>query len=99
MTLRRRSPRPIESALAPLRDAWAPETVLAEAQRTWPNAVGSAIAGEARPVAERAGVLTIACSGSVWAQELDLMAATILERLNQGIRTGRVTKLRCIVGS
>jgi predicted nucleic acid-binding Zn ribbon protein len=99
MTHRRRSPRRLELALAPLRDGWAPETVLADVQRVWPDAVGAGIAAEARPVSERAGVVTIACSGSVWAQELDLMAPVILERLNHALRKGNVTRLRCVAGS
>ena len=96
MSSSRRSPRQIGLALAPLQHAWAPETVLAEVQRIWPQTVGDAIAAEARPVSERAGVLTVACSASVWAQELDLMSPVILERLNGGLRRGRVQKLRCL---
>ena len=98
MSPSRRSPRPLAAALGPLRDAWAPETLLAEVQRSWPAAVGEAIAAEAQPVSERAGVVTVACSGSVWAQELDLMAPVILEKLNRGIRRGHVTRLRCVTG-
>ena len=47
---------------------------------------GTAIAGEARPTAERGGDVTVSCSASVWAQELDLMAPAILERLNCALR-------------
>jgi hypothetical protein len=32
----------------------------------------------------------------VWAQELDLMAPTILEGLNARLRAGRVSRLRCV---
>ena len=55
-------------------------------QRAWHGAVGAAIAGEAQPTAERGGVVTVSCSASVWAQELDLMAPAILERLNALLR-------------
>ncbi len=95
MTLHRRSPRPLAGALTTLRDAWAPETVLAAAQRAWPEAVGDVIAAEASPVSERAGVLTIACESAVWAQELDLMAPQILARLNERLRPGSIARLRC----
>jgi predicted nucleic acid-binding Zn ribbon protein len=78
------------------REEWAPDTVLAEVQRVWSDAVGASIAAEATPARERAGVLTVSCSASVWAQELDLMSATILERLNARIRRGRVERLRCV---
>jgi predicted nucleic acid-binding Zn ribbon protein len=70
--------------------------MLAEVQRVWPGAVGEAIAAEAQPTAERSGVVTISCSASVWAQELDLMAPRILERLNAQLPRGTVQRLRCI---
>ena len=96
MTAYRRSPRPLSLALDGIRDELEPETLLAEVQRAWPGAVGVAIAGEAQPTGERGGVVTVSCSASVWAQELDLMAPAILERLNQAMRTGRVSRLRCV---
>ena len=96
MTSWRRSPRQLEAVVDRIRDELAPQTLLAEVQRVWPEAVGAAIAAEAEPSSERGGVLTISCSGSVWAQELDLMAPAILERLNGLLRSGRVTRLRCV---
>jgi predicted nucleic acid-binding Zn ribbon protein len=74
----------------------APETLLAEVQQAWREAVGAAIALEARPTRERGGVVTVSCSASVWAQELDLMSPVIVERLNQRLRSGRVSRLRCV---
>ena len=71
-------------------------TQLADVQRRWPGAVGEAIAAEAAPVRERGGVLTVSCSASVWAQELDLMAPQILCRLNELLGEARVQKLRCV---
>ena len=79
-----------------LRDEVAPETLLADVQRVWPEAVGAVIAGEAQPVSERGGVLTVSCSASVWAQELDLMGPVIVERLN-GLLSGHpISRLRCV---
>ncbi len=98
MSLRRRSPRPLALALDPLRETWAPETLLAEVQRVWSDAVGDAIAAEARPDRERSGILTIVCSASVWAHELDLMAPDILARINQRVSLGRLTRLKCVTG-
>ena len=97
MTLHRSAPRPLAGALSPLRDSWAPDTLLAEVQRVWPAAVGGAIAAEAAPLSERGGVLTVGCSAGVWAHELSLMSETILERLNGELRRGRVSRLRCTV--
>jgi predicted nucleic acid-binding Zn ribbon protein len=96
MTPYRRSPRRVAFALEHIRDELEPDSLLAEVQRAWQGAVGTAIAGEAQPTSERGGVLTVSCSASVWAQELDLMAPAIVERLNRVLRAGRVTRLRCV---
>ncbi len=99
MTRYRRSPRRLAVALDQARDGWAPATLLADVQRVWPTVVGSAIAAEANPTAERGGVLTVTCSASVWAQELDLMGPEILARLNTAIGSVRLTRLRCTAAS
>jgi predicted nucleic acid-binding Zn ribbon protein len=83
-------------ALEALRDAVAPATLLAEIQRVWPEAVGPVIAAEAVPSRERAGVLTVSCSASVWAQELDLMSPVIVSRLNELLESSGVERLRCV---
>lgn len=96
MSLYRRSPRQMGAALNRLADDLAPETVLGDVQRAWPATVGPAIAGEAQPTAERGGVLTVSCSASVWAQELDLMAPQIIERLNGALGGAPIRRLRCV---
>ena len=96
MTQWRRSLRPLGVALDPVRDQLAPETALAEIQRCWREAVGAAIADHASPTAERAGVVTVACAASVWAQELDLMGPEIVRRLNEILGGQRVQRLRCV---
>jgi predicted nucleic acid-binding Zn ribbon protein len=96
MTHWRRSPRQLGLVVEQIRDQLAPETLLADVQRVWPEAVGEAIAAEAQPTSERGGALTVSCSASVWAHELDLMAPVILERLNGALRAGRIARLRCV---
>ena len=96
MTRYRRAPRPLESAFGRLADELAPETLLGAVQRAWPAAVGEVIAAEARPTAERGGMVTISCSASVWAQELDLMAPQIISQLNERLTDGVVHRLRCV---
>jgi predicted nucleic acid-binding Zn ribbon protein len=98
MTHARRSPRPLGVALEHARGEWAPATLLGEIQSAWPGAVGALIAAEAMPITERAGVLTVRCSASVWAQELDLLGPTILAKLNAALRLGQVSKIRCVTG-
>ncbi len=92
----RRSPRSMQAALASLADDLAPETLLGEIQRAWPTVVGPSIAAQAEPTAERAGVVTVSCAASVWAQELDLMAPQIITRLNDALPSGGVARLRCV---
>jgi predicted nucleic acid-binding Zn ribbon protein len=94
--VRRIAPRPITLALDDLREEWEPDTVLAAVQRVWRLAVGETIAAAAQPTAERGGVLTLSCAAAVWAQELDLMAATILERLSEMLPDTRLDRLRCV---
>jgi predicted nucleic acid-binding Zn ribbon protein len=95
----RRSPRPLGQSLGVLQDRLAPASVLAEVQRVWSQAVGGAIAAEARPTSERAGVLTVTCSASVWAQELELMGPAIVERLNGLLSGAGIVRLRCLTGA
>lgn len=92
----KRTPRSLGGVLEALTRELSPETVLAEAQHTWLEVAGPLIAERARPVAERAGVLTVSCESSVWAQELDLMGDAILERLNRRLMKGQIRRLRCV---
>lgn len=96
--MRRRAPRGLGDALGRLQSSLAPATPLAEVQRVWPQAVGELIAREAAPVSERGGVVTVACRASVWASELDLMAAIVIARLNAAIGRDAVKRLRCVTG-
>ncbi len=93
--MRRLAPRPLASALEALTVELAPSTPLAAIQRCWTEAVGEPIAREARPVSERGGVVTVACRSAVWAQELDLMSAELVDRLNQSLGALVVRQLRC----
>ena len=82
---RRRAPRRLSAALAPATRRAKPRTLLAAVQEAWPRAAGEAVASEANPVAERDGVVTVACRSSTWAQELDLLQSELLERLNAAV--------------
>jgi predicted nucleic acid-binding Zn ribbon protein len=45
-------------------------------------------------VAERDGVVTVACRSAVWAQELELMSEAVRERLNAALGRPAVRRLR-----
>jgi predicted nucleic acid-binding Zn ribbon protein len=83
--MRRRAPRPLGAALAQLREGLEPPTTLAHVQTVWASVAGEAIAREAEPVAEREGVVTIECRSSVWAQEIELLSADLVARLNEAL--------------
>ncbi len=94
----RLAPRPLASALDALTATIAPATTLARVQAVWESAVGPLIASEARPTAERNGTLTITCDAAVWAQELDLMASELVEKLNASLAEDAIRELRCRTG-
>lgn len=94
----RRAPRPLSHALAELSGTLAPATVLARVQERWPAVAGPALATAAQPSAVREGVLTVRCEASVWAQELQLMAAELIPRLNDALGEEAITSLKCVTG-
>jgi predicted nucleic acid-binding Zn ribbon protein len=92
-------PRSIAGAIGAIRAEVQPATPLAAVLAAWPEAVGERIAGEAQPVSERDGVVTVACRAATWAQELDLLADELLERLRARAGIGRIERLRFVVGT
>jgi predicted nucleic acid-binding Zn ribbon protein len=79
------APRPLGAALGRVRSRGQPRTLLAAVQGAWAGAVGAAIAAEAEPVAERGGLVTVACRSATWAQELDLLQLELLGRLTEAL--------------
>jgi predicted nucleic acid-binding Zn ribbon protein len=96
---RRRAPRPAANAFQAALKRAAPRTPLASVQTAWPTTVGEHLAAVAEPVSERDGTLTVECADAVWAQELDLMQATLLERLREELGERAPEALRFRVNS
>jgi predicted nucleic acid-binding Zn ribbon protein len=94
----RLAPRPLSFALEGLTAALAPATTLARVQQVWEQALGARIAEAGTPISEHDGVLTVVCSDSVWAAELELMGPELIERLNAAVGAETVHKLRCRTG-
>jgi len=92
----RRAPRSISTAVSQLTAALAPATTLARVQEVWEAAAGPAIAAAAQPVAERGGVLTVACEAAVWAHELELMSDDLIARVNAELGAEPISRLRCL---
>jgi len=95
----RRAPRPAAGAFQAALQRVAPKTPLAAVQVAWASAVGDQLAAVATPVAEREGTLTIECADAVWAQELDLMQETLLQRLRDEVGDQAPRALRFRVSS
>jgi predicted nucleic acid-binding Zn ribbon protein len=72
---------------------------LAAIQAGWSAAVGERLAAVANPVSKREGVLTVECADAVWAQELDLMQETLLQRLREELGEQAPQALRFRVNS
>jgi hypothetical protein len=53
--------------------------------QVWAEAVGSQIAGKARPASFRDGTLTVRVTGSAWLQQLSLLKSEIISQLNGAI--------------
>jgi hypothetical protein len=97
--MRRPAPRPIEVVLDRVLPAARPPGLLAEIQSLWPELAGTELARSASPVSERQGTVTVACESAVWAQELELLAGDLSERLNSRLTQGAVERLRFVIGS
>ena len=96
---RRRAPRPAADAFKAALQQVAPKTPLAAVQAAWSQAVGEQLAAVAVPVSQQGETLTIECADAVWAQELDLMQATLLERLREAVGEQAPQALRFRVNS
>ena len=94
---RRRAPRTATSALHGVLETRAPKTLLADVQSEWERVCGAAIAAESQPVAEREGVVTVACRSATWAQELDLLQEDLLARLRSALPDAGLERLRFVV--
>jgi predicted nucleic acid-binding Zn ribbon protein len=97
--MRRLAPRALSDALEGVVRDVAPQTLLARVQAAWAEVAGPGLAVAAAPLAERDGVVTIACDSGVWAQELDLLAPELLGGLETALGGRLVTRLRFVVGS
>jgi predicted nucleic acid-binding Zn ribbon protein len=95
--VRRRAPRTLAHALETITAKVAPAGLLSEVQAAWREAVGETIAEVAQPVSERAGTVVVSCESAVWAQELELLAPTLVEAINRRLGEQRVRSLSCRV--
>ncbi|MBK5110778.1 MAG: DUF721 domain-containing protein [Thermoleophilia bacterium] len=91
---RGRQPKPLSESLNRVREGLAPKTPLARIQGVWATAVGPQIAAATEVISERDGTVTVECSSTVWAQELELMSSQLLVKLNRELDGSGPEKLR-----
>jgi len=70
---------------------------LGRLQNVWAEALGPAIAEAAAPVAFDHGKVRIAAKNSAWANELQLMAVMLVQKLNEALPRDRVTGISVYV--
>lgn len=95
-----KAPVPMEEAVTEWidRSGLQKRLELAEAVTNWPQAVGQQVRSVTRAEAVTPdGTLVVRVASAAWANELALMAPTILARIN-GSRRGRVRGIRWLVG-
>lgn len=91
------SARGIAAVLAPvLRPAFRKRApAAAQLLADWPMLAGPELAARAAPVKFAAGTLTLACAGPV-AMELQMRAPALIQRLNLGLGSAMVERLRFV---
>ena len=97
--MRRRAPRSLSYALERVTATLEPATTLARVQGCWAEAVGDNIAAVTKPVSEHDGTVTVNCESSLWTEELKMMEADLLARLNTRLPEPAVERLRFRTGS
>ena len=95
--MRRTAPRPLRLALERASREAEPAGALAALQSRWEELVGPVVAAESHPASEREGAVTVACSSSLWAQELELLGPELLARIAASPGTVAVRSLRFVV--
>ncbi|MDQ5895764.1 MAG: hypothetical protein QG596_2025 [Actinomycetota bacterium] len=88
------SPRKLGDLLGGFRQDVSPQTPLGAVQSVWDQVVGERIAAVTEVIEEREGVVTVACSNTVWTQELELMAPRITASLRDELGASGPEKLR-----
>ena len=56
--------------------------------------MGDRVAASAQPVSERDGTVVVECSDPVWAEELDMMQADLMQRLRDRLGDQAPSSLR-----
>jgi hypothetical protein len=69
-----------------------------EVWKVWSKAVGETVSQQAQPAFVRGATLYVTCSSSAWMQQLQLMQAIILDKLNELLGGQRLRDIRFRLG-
>jgi len=95
----RREPIAVSRRLHRWQNAPTADSPLAAVRAAWPKAVGHDAARQTTVVrCSRAGVVTVACSSAVWAQELDMRRDRILMTLTDALPEAGLAGVRFVIG-
>jgi predicted nucleic acid-binding Zn ribbon protein len=89
-------PQPLGAAISRLlaERGWQQQAAVGSAFGRWEQIVGAELAAHARPDGYRDGVLTVAADSSAWAAQLQLLAPTLVRRLNAELGHGTVQRVK-----
>lgn len=101
MTIKRKQPEAIGSALRPILKRLDPEGhfEIARLVKVWPEVVGSDIARRTEVSSLKFHTALVKVAGAMWIQELNLMKRQILERLVRVLGDDSVRELRFVKGA
>jgi hypothetical protein len=95
---RRREPAAAAALLGRWRRGAGSGGAMESLARAWPEVVGAAAAERSLPIRRsRAGVVTVACSGAGWAQELAARSDVLVARLGALVPDAAPAALRFVV--
>jgi predicted nucleic acid-binding Zn ribbon protein len=89
-------PQPLGAAITRLltERGWQQQVAVGSAFGRWEQIVGAELAAHARPEGFSDGVLTVVADSSAWAAQLQLLAATLVQRLNAELGQGTVRRVK-----
>jgi predicted nucleic acid-binding Zn ribbon protein len=93
-----RDPRGLDDVLGALSSTMGWDSPLAQAEllASWPEIVGAETAGHTTPVGVEEGTLTVRCDSTAWAQQLRLMRATVMVRIEERHASAGITRVAFI---
>jgi predicted nucleic acid-binding Zn ribbon protein len=75
---------------------WKVDVAVGSVMGRWPEIVGPDVAGHVEPLSFTDGVLTLRADSTAWAQQMRLLASSVLARVEEEIGPGQVSELKVL---